>query len=79
MSAVGSVRSSNPEDEQKIIKAQKKLAKECGLEIIYVKFADAWKYDSGSKLTALTKKVYKEQNGEEIKEIAVENAVPERI
>ena len=65
-----SVRSSDPGQREKILDAQKKLARECGFETTIDSFADAWKYDPDSMLMELAKKVYREQNGEEISVVA---------
>ena len=71
LTAVISVRSSDPEKRKEIIDAQMSLAKKCGYDAEDVKFADAWKYDPDSKLTALAQKIYRDQNGEEINVAAV--------
>ena len=71
LSAVISIRSSDPDKREEIIDAQMGLAKKCGYDAEDVKFADAWKYDPDSKLTELTQKIYRDQNGEEINVVAV--------
>ena len=65
------IRSSVAALETEILDAQLALAKECGFETESVKMADAWPYDPNSELLALTKDIYKMQNGEDIKVVAV--------
>ena len=68
-------RSSSPKKETEIGDAQMELAKLCDYKVNIIKTADAWDYDPDSDLLELTKKVYKEQNGEEIKVVAVHAGV----
>ena len=56
------IRSSSATKEKEIVDAELKLANECA-------------YDSGSKLLKLAKEVYKNQNGEEIKVVAIHAGV----
>ena len=72
---ISMVRSSSPEKEKEICDKQLSLASLCGYQAKLIKSADAWKYDPNSKLLELTKKVYKEQNNEEIKVVAVHAGV----
>ena len=60
------IRSSNGALEKEILDAQLALADRCGFEAVAAKMADPWPYDPNSNLLALTKEIYKEQNGEEI-------------
>ena len=64
-------RSSSPEKETEINDSQKSLAKECGYEIETTKMAEPWKFDPNSKLLEICKEVYKEQNKEDIKVVAL--------
>ena len=65
------IRSSSPEKEEEIVNKELELAKACGYEATSSKSSDAWPYNPNSKLVELAKKVYKEQNKEEIKVSAV--------
>lgn len=65
------IRSSSPEKEEELINAEIALAKSCGYSASSKKGSFAWPYDPNSKLVALTKKIYREQNNEEIKVSAV--------
>ena len=69
-------RSSSPDKETEINDSQKNLAKECGYEIATTKMAEPWKFDPNSKLLEICKDVYKAQNGEDIKVVAL-HAGPE--
>ena len=71
ISIMTSIRSSLAEKEEEIVRAQTALAKVCGYKTTKKHFADPWAYDPDSKLLARTKRIYKEQNGEEIKVVAV--------
>ena len=64
-------RSSSPEKEIEINDSQISLAKDCGYEIETTKTAEPWKFDPNSKLLKICKEVYKEENGEDIKVVAV--------
>ena len=64
------VRSCVAELETDMIDAQLSLADECGYEAKVVKMADAWPYDPDSRLLALTREIYREQNGEEVNVVA---------
>lgn len=57
--------------EDSIVHSHLKLAKSNGFKAKRVKIADAWRYNPNSRLLAMTKKIYKEQNGEKIKVAAV--------
>ena len=61
------IRSSSIVKENEIVNKELTLAKECGYKTIIVKSTEAWPYNPNSKLVELTKKVYKEQNKEDIK------------
>ncbi len=65
------IRSSSPEKEEEIIDSEIGLAKRCKLNAITKKSSDAWPYDPNSKLLELAKKVYKENNQEDIEVAAV--------
>ncbi len=65
------IRSSSPEKETEIVNKELELAEACGYTVTSTKSTDAWPFDPNSELLALTKKVYKEQNGEEIEVAAV--------
>ncbi len=60
------IRSCVGELESELLSSQLALAAECGYETDLVKMADPWPYDPDSRLLALTKEIYLEQNGEEI-------------
>ena len=64
------VRSCVAELQTDMIDAQLSLSEECGYEAEVVKMADAWPYDPESRLLALTKNIYREQNGEEVNVVA---------
>ena len=64
-------RSSSPEKEVEINDSQIKLAKDCGYEVETSKMAEPWEFDPNSKLLELCKEVYKKQNGEDIKVVAL--------
>ena len=65
------IRSSLGEKEKELLDSQIILAKECGFDASSKKGSDAWPYNPNSKLLELAKKVYKEQNNEDIKVSAV--------
>ena len=69
--AIITVRSSDPDERIILLDEQEKLAQECGFETTIDSFANAWKYDPDSRLTELAKKIYREQNGEDICVLAV--------
>ena len=71
ISVAGLIRSSSPEKETELVTSEKELAKACGYEVIPKKSTDAWPFDPNSKLLEITKKVYKEQNKEDIEVTAV--------
>lgn len=60
------IRSSVGALEKEILDAQLALAEHCGYATEVTKMADPWPYDPNSKLLALTKEIYKEQNGKDI-------------
>ncbi|MCR5733950.1 MAG: beta-Ala-His dipeptidase [Lachnospiraceae bacterium] len=69
--AVSYVRSSDAAKLAEIIEYDTDLAEECGYEINNVKSADPWKYDPDSRLLDMTKRIYRDINGEDIKVVAV--------
>lgn len=69
------LRSSVSSLEKEILNAQLRLAEECGLETSTFKTSLAWTYDPNSKLLALARELYKRQNNEEIKVVAVHAGV----
>ena len=71
LSMLTNIRSSSPEKETEILEAQLALAEACGYETESSHMADAWPFDPDSKLLALTKKIYKEQNGKDIRVAAL--------
>lgn len=71
LSFTASVRSSSPEKQTEILDAQAKLASEYGYKAEITKGADPWQFDPNSELLEIAKRVYKEQNGEEIEVVAV--------
>lgn len=71
VSAATYVRSSVAELETEILDAQLELAGVCGYATETVKMADAWPYDPDSRLLALTRELYRAQNGEDIRVSAV--------
>ena len=64
-------RSSSADKETEINNSQISLAKVCGYEIETTKMAEPWKFDPNSSLLELCKEVYKNQNGEDIKVVAL--------
>ena len=71
LSIAGLIRSSSPEKEVELVNKEIELAKTCNYDAVSKKSSDAWPYDPNSKLLQLAKKVYKEQNKEEIEVAAV--------
>ena len=71
LSFITYIRSSNAIKEKEILESQIALSRTCTYSFDTVKMADAWKYDPDSRLMALAKKIYKEQNKEEAKVVAV--------
>ena len=69
--AAALVRSSSAPFEEELISAHHRLADECGLEFNAINTALPWAYNPDSKLLALAKELYREQNGEEIEVAAV--------
>ncbi len=65
------IRSSVGSLETEILNSQLDLVRECGFSTESIKMSDPWPYNPDSELTELTKKIYLEQNGEEIKIVAV--------
>ncbi len=65
------VRSSVGSLETEILESQLELAAECGFTTTVMKMSDPWPYNPDSKLTELTKKIYREQNGKDIEVVAV--------
>ncbi len=65
------LRSSSGPLEEEIMNAHLSLAAECGMETDTFKTALPWAYDPDSKLLALARNLYREQNGEEIEMVAV--------
>lgn len=70
VSATVNIRSSSGAKQTKLEDRLRDLAKRCGYRTNVVKIADPWPYDPNSPLLALTEKIYKEQNGEEIDVVA---------
>ena len=64
-------RSSSADKETEINDSQISLAKVCGYEVETSKMAEPWKFDPNSSLLELCKEVYKNQNGEDIKVVAL--------
>ena len=64
-------RSSSVDKETEINDSQIALAKNCGYEVETSKMAEPWKFDPNSSLLELCKEVYKNQNGEDIKVVAL--------
>ena len=60
-------RSSNSEKTEEILAIDRKVIEESGLSAEYLPSGDAWPYNPDSVLLPLTEKVYKEQNGSDIK------------
>ena len=69
--AVSYIRSSDADKLAAIIEADTSLADECGYEIEQAKSADPWKYDPDSRLLDMTKRIYRDINGEDIKVTAI--------
>ena len=68
------IRSSMAEKETEIINQQKNLALTNGFtneEINTIHMADAWPFDPDSKLVELAKTIYKNQNKQDVKVVAV--------
>ena len=71
LSIVSLVRSSSKEKEQEIVNSELELAKACSYDATSTRSSEAWPYNPNSKLIELSKKVYKERNGTDIKVSAV--------
>ena len=60
-------RSSDAEKTEEILAADRKVIEDNGLSAEYFPSGDAWPYNPDSVLLPLTEKVYREQNGSDIK------------
>jgi len=60
-------RSSNSEKTEEILAIDRKVIEENGLNAEYLPSGDAWPYNPDSVLLPLTEKVYRDQNGSDIK------------
>ena len=60
-------RSSNSEKTEEILAIDRKVIEENGLNAEYLPSGDAWPYNPDSILLPLTEKVYRDQNGSDIK------------